>query len=239
MRRSRLFLENPTEPCACSAVLTIRPRGLSPRGYSPSGSDNRTFPPIESSPGFANIDAVAPLTLVRATMIVATVAWALGEALMRRSATADRWARVSWTIGIALALIHVVLAFQLVYAWDHEAAVAATVQQAADRFGWGWRGGIYVNYVFLALWLADVCWWWLAPAAHASRSRRFETARLALFTFMFLNGAVVFASGTGRLVGIASVTVVLISAASAADKRQYGAEGLRQGRAARDHRVQR
>jgi hypothetical protein len=172
-------------------------------------------------------------------MILATVAWALGEALMRRSPRSDRWARAIWTTGIALALIHVGLAFQLVYAWDHEAAVAATMRQAAERFGWGWRGGIYVNYVFVALWLADVCWWWLAPASRASRSPRIETARVAFFTFMFLNGAVVFASGTGRLVGIAAVTVVLISTASAADKRQYGAEGLRQERADRDHRVQR
>jgi hypothetical protein len=182
---------------------------------------------------------VTPLTFVRGTMILATVAWALGEAFMRRSAAADRWARLSWTIGIALALIHVALAFHLVYAWDHEAAVAATARQAADRFGLGWRGGIYLNYVFLSFWLADVGWWWLAPVSRASRSPRIETARLAVFTFMFLNGAVLFASGTGRLVGMAAVAVVLISTASGADKRQYGAEGLRQGRADRDHRVQR
>jgi hypothetical protein len=143
-------------------------------------------------------------------MILATVAWAVGEALMRRSPVSDRWARAFWTMGIALALAHVVLAFQLVYAWNHEAAVAATVRQAADRFGWDWRGGIYANYVFLALWLADVGWWWLAPASHASRPLAIEAARLALFTFMFLNGAVVFASGTGRLVGIASVAVALL-----------------------------
>jgi hypothetical protein len=143
-------------------------------------------------------------------MILATVAWAVGEALMRRSPVSDRWARAFWTMGIALALAHVVLAFQLVYAWNHEAAVAATGRQAADRFGWDWRGGIYVNYVFLALWLADVGWWWLAPASHASRPLGIEAARLALFTFMFLNGAVVFASGTGRLVGIASVVVALL-----------------------------
>jgi hypothetical protein len=144
-------------------------------------------------------------------MILATAAWAIGEALMRRSPGADRLARSFWTIGIALALIHVLLAFQLVYAWSHDAAVAATVQQSVDRVGWGWRGGIYVNYVFLMAWLADVCWWWLAPGWHASRSMRIETARLLLFTFMFLNGAVVFASGTARLAGIASVAIVLIA----------------------------
>jgi hypothetical protein len=154
---------------------------------------------------------VTSLTIVRGTMILATIAWAAGEALMRRSPVCDRVARAIWTMGIGLAVIHVVLAFQLIYGWDHEAAVQATVQQAADRFGWGWRGGIYVNYVFLALWSADVCWWWLAPASHVSRSLHIEVTRLALFTFMFLNGAVIFASGIGRVMGVASVGLVLLA----------------------------
>ena len=158
--------------------------------------------------------AMGELTIVRGTMIVATVAWAVGEVLMRRSPASDRLARGFWSAGVALALLHVVLAFELVYAWDHEAAVAATAQQAGDRFGWGWRGGIYINYTFLALWLADVCWWWAHPASHASRSLRLETARLAVFTFMFFNGAVVFATAAGRLVGIAAVTAVLLGSPS-------------------------
>jgi hypothetical protein len=144
-------------------------------------------------------------------MIAATVAWAAGEVLMRQPSAPDRLARAIWTLGIALAFVHVVLAFQLVYGWDHEAAVVATVQQTADRFGQGWRGGIYVNYVFLAIWLADVSWWWLAPASRASRSSKLETARFWFFAFMFFNGAVVFASGIGRLIGIASVSVALLA----------------------------
>jgi hypothetical protein len=151
-------------------------------------------------------------------MIVATMMWAAGEISMRRSLRSDRLARSVWTVGIALALVHVVLAFQLVYAWNHEAAVAATARQAADRVGWGWRGGIYVNYVFLAVWLGDVCWWWIAPESHASRSPRLETARLALFAFMFFNGAVIFASGAGRLVGIASMGIVLLASPA---RRRY------------------
>ncbi len=154
------------------------------------------------------------LTIVRGTMILATIAWAVGEMLMRRSPLSDRWARGIWTMGIALALIHVVLAFALVYGWDHAAAVAATAQQTADRLGWGWRGGIYVNYVFLAVWFADVCWWWAAPASHATRSLRIETARLMLFTFMFFNAAVVFASASRRLVGIAAVAAALLASPS-------------------------
>ena len=114
---------------------------------------------------------------VRDTMILATIAWAIGEALMRRSPRLDRFARASWTVGIILALAHVALAFHVVYAWNHEVAVAATARQAAQLVGWEWRGGIFVNDIFLALWLADVGWWWVAPASHASRSLRFEAAR--------------------------------------------------------------
>jgi hypothetical protein len=110
------------------------------------------------------------LTIVRGTMIAATVAWTLGEVLMRRSPASDRLARLAWTSGIALAVLHVVLAFEFVYAWDHGAAVAATAQQTADLVGWGWRGAIYINYIFLTLWLADACWWWMAPRSHAARS---------------------------------------------------------------------
>jgi hypothetical protein len=157
---------------------------------------------------------MSALTIVRGTMLLATIAWAAGEVLMRRSPASDRLARATWTAGIALALVHVGLAFEFVHAWDHEAAVAATARQAADRFGWGWRGSIYVNYLFLALWLADAAWWWIAPASHAARPLRVETARLALFIFMFVNGAVIFASATGRIVGVAAVAAVLVAAPS-------------------------
>jgi hypothetical protein len=154
-------------------------------------------------------------------MILATLAWAAGEALMRRSPRADRWARLAWTLAIVLAAVHVTLAFHYVYQWDHEVAVAATAQQAAERFGWGWRGSIYVNYVFLSFWLADVCWWWAAPTSHASRSLRFEIARLATFVFMFVNGAIIFASGIGRLAGIAAVTAVLLASSVSRSRTQY------------------
>jgi len=148
--------------------------------------------------------------IVRGTIIVAMVAWTTGEVLMRRSCALDRLARAAWTSGVALAVVHVVLAFEFVYAWNHGAAVAGTSQQTADVVGWAWRGSIYVNYIFLTCWFADVCWWWAAPASHAARSLRFETARLALFTFMFFNGAVVFATPATRVAGIGAVTAVLI-----------------------------
>jgi hypothetical protein len=150
------------------------------------------------------------MDFVRGTMLFATVAWAIGEVLMRRSLELDRLARWSWTAGIALAFVHVYLAFEVVYRWDHEAAIVATAQQAAARFGQGWRGGIYVNYVFIAVWFGDVCWWWVAPRSHATRSFVAEAVRLAFFVFMFVNGAIIFASAPGRWVGMVAVAAVLL-----------------------------
>jgi hypothetical protein len=148
---------------------------------------------------------------VQTTIILATLAWAAGEVLMRRSPRADQWARAAWTAGIGLTLLHVALAFHVVYGWHHELAVAETARQAEERVGLAWRGSIYVNYVFLAIWLADTCWWWTSPASHASRSRRLELARLAMFVFMFVNAAIVFASGVGRVAGVCAVAAVLCS----------------------------
>src|SRR5262245_5339783 len=85
---------------------------------------------------------VTPLAAVRGTMLLAAVAWALGEALMRRNASLDRLARTFWTAGIALALVHVALAFQFVYRWDHDKAIEATTRQTAELVGCDLRGGI-------------------------------------------------------------------------------------------------
>jgi hypothetical protein len=149
---------------------------------------------------------------VRFCAFLATIGWAASEALMRRSRAVDLAARACATAGLGFALAHVALAFAVVYAWDHAAAVAGTAQQTAAVVGWGWRGGIYVNYAFLVLWLGDVVWWWIAPAAHAARSRRAEGVRFLVFAFMFVNAAVVFAPLPGRLIGIAAVTLAIVAA---------------------------
>jgi hypothetical protein len=55
--------------------------------------------------------------------------------------------------------VHSLIAFSVRYNWDHDAAVRATATQAAEIYGVAWRGSLYVNYVFLALWLL-AAWPW-------------------------------------------------------------------------------
>jgi len=148
---------------------------------------------------------------VRITMLVATMAWAMAEVIARRRRPGGTAARGLYTLGIALTLVHAALAFHVVYAWSHGAAAADTARQTADLTGWAFGGGLIVNYLFLALWAGDAGWWWLAPASRAARAPRVEAMRLGVFVFMFANGAIVFAAGVGRLVGIASVGAVIIA----------------------------
>jgi hypothetical protein len=145
---------------------------------------------------------------VRGTMLLATVAWALAELSRTDHIRGRQW----WTIGAGLAVIHVLLAFHAVYAWSHEAAVVDTARQTAALTGWSWGGGVSVNYVFIAIWIADAAWWWIEPASHEARPQTIERARFALFVFMFANGAIVFASGIGRIVGVVCVGAVVVSA---------------------------
>jgi hypothetical protein len=74
--------------------------------------------------------------------------------------------------------------------------------------------------VFLLWWFADAVWWWMAPVAYIARSQTFERARLAVFLFMFVNGAIIFAGGVARAVGVPSVAAVCVAWAFATPMRR-------------------
>ncbi|WP_395741563.1 hypothetical protein [Prosthecobacter sp.] len=110
-------------------------------------------------------------------------------------------ARIWWTIGCLVLLMHVACAFHFVHHWSHGAAFEATAQQTAAVTGFGSGSGLWVNYAVLALWLGDVCWWWLAPARHESRSRRSEWLLQGFLAFIWFNATVVFGHGMTRWLG--------------------------------------
>jgi hypothetical protein len=151
---------------------------------------------------------LAPLA-IRGTIILSTMAWAAAEYVSLLYP--DRWraARMLWTAGALLAGAHAVAALQIVYGWDQQAAIAATARQTAALTGLDWGGGLYVNYAFITLWLTDAALWWRSPARYVNRTRLHRSSLRAIFLFMFINGAIVFANGPGRAVGaIAVVTVI-------------------------------
>ena len=141
------------------------------------------------------------------TIAASTVAWAIAECC-RVLGWQMTLARLVWSAGAVAMTVHAVSAFAIVYRGSHEVALAETARQTAALTGFDSGFGLYVNYAFLTIWLADAAWWWSGPAARG-RTAGLGWTRLGLFLFMFVNGAVIFADGWMRTIGIVCVTAVV------------------------------
>ncbi len=150
--------------------------------------------------------------LTRVTIWLALGLFAAAQIERRRAAPATsmtgRWL---FSVGCSLYLAHVVLAFDVHYGWSHAIAYAETAIQTEAFTGLRWGWGIYVSYLFSAIWVGETAWWWLAPEGYHTRVHRLDLAMRAFFLFMILNGAVVFVSGPQRLLGVAIVVVLLVA----------------------------
>jgi hypothetical protein len=100
-------------------------------------------------------------------------------------------ARIAWTAAAAIYLLHVYGAFEYFYAWSHTLAYRETARQTAGLFGVNSGAGLYLNYAFTAVWLADCTWWWLSPESYRVRPVLVSAGVHAFLAFMFLNATVV------------------------------------------------
>ena len=135
---------------------------------------------------------------------------AISFLLTARTLCGRRAARLAWSIGCLLYLAHVWGAFQFFHGWSHQAAYEETARQTGELFGLAWGGGLYFNYLFTLVWLADVIWWWSHEGSYRGRPRWIATLIHGFMAFMFFNGAVVFASGFSRWVGLAAMPILLL-----------------------------
>ena len=74
-----------------------------------------------------------------------------------------------WFGGAILCAIHMMLALGLRHGWSHQSSVEVTVAQTAAVYGVHWGAGIYFNYLFVAVWLAESAWWCINPKSFVSR----------------------------------------------------------------------
>ena len=128
-----------------------------------------------------------------------------GRSLTPRGAAPPRWAWWTFAGGLALSVAHTLLAFGTVHQWSHADAVRSTAIQTAAIYGVAFGAGVYVNYVFLAAWLADAWWWRSSPPGHVRPAAAVWALR-AFYMVIIFNAAVVFAGGLRRVVGLALVS---------------------------------
>ncbi len=120
-----------------------------------------------------------------------------------------RWRRWAWTAGLIAYLAHVAAAFAFQHDWSHDAAFRETARRTGELFGVQSGAGLYFNYVFTAVWLADVVWLWTNAETYRTRPRWVSVSVHAFMAFMFFNATVVFASGWVRWLGLAATAILL------------------------------
>lgn len=137
----------------------------------------------------------------------------------------EKASRLLWTGGLIAYSVHVVAAFHWVHGWSHERAWVETARQTEEMFGVATGAGLWFNHLFTLVWTFDVLWWWLAPASRRRRSAALSVALHGFLAFMFFNGAVVFASGFSRWVGIAGMALLALIVATKARARRRASLG--------------
>jgi hypothetical protein len=136
-----------------------------------------------------------------ATAWIAVTLFVAGEAGRLRRPVPD-WAWRASLTGAILCAVHMVIAMGHHHHWSHSAAVGATAQQTASVYGLAWGGGLYVNYFFVAVWLAYLWRWWTPPAGAAAQRPVVLWGLRAFFFTIIFNATVVFAVSRMRAAGI-------------------------------------
>ena len=111
---------------------------------------------------------------------------------------------VLWSIGAAFATFHTATALHAFHGGSLSEAIESTARRTEETFGMRVGSGIYVNYAFVAVWWLDAIWRW---RFRSSRYRPIENAIDWFLIAISFFGAVVFATGPIRYLGIGAIIV--------------------------------
>lgn len=138
------------------------------------------------------------LGLVRWSIRAAIVCYALRVLADAADRGSPKARRAIWTLGLTCYVAHVAAAFHFVHHWSHTQAWRETARQTAAVVGWESGAGLWANYAFTALWLADAAAWWIIGPAYPSRYRPTYITVQIVFAFFVFNGTAVFGPGFWR-----------------------------------------
>ena len=110
----------------------------------------------------------------------------------------------AWTLGCAFSVLHIAVAFHLGHGWSHRAAWEHTREVG------GYGDGVFVNYAFVLVWLADVLWAWVAINSYLARPGWLKWSVIGFLAFVVFNAAVVFGGWDSRVAFGAGVLGAII-----------------------------
>ncbi|MDY3554710.1 hypothetical protein R5W24_003839 [Gemmata sp. JC717] len=135
---------------------------------------------------------------IRSSAVRVVLVWCFAWPIALARTIAARL-RALWTLGCALLLVHIAVAFHVGHGWSHAAAWEHTRQVG------GYGDGVFVNYVFALVWVVDVVWAWVAFDSYLRRPHRLTWAVHGFFLFVIFNAAVVFGGWVSRVLFVVFV----------------------------------
>jgi hypothetical protein len=158
---------------------------------------------------------------IRATAWISLLAWCAAEWARASRGEQAGAPRLAFTLGLLAMVVHSFFAFALRYHFSHEAALLDAARQIEQVTGRpSSPRGFYANHAFMAWWTLEAAAWWRDPAGYAGRARALVWASRLVFVFMFANGAIVFARGPVRGLGVLALLAVIAAWAAQARWRR-------------------
>jgi hypothetical protein len=144
---------------------------------------------------------------IRLAMICLVACLALEILGVRR---VDRRLSALWLLGALFSFGHSLGAFGAFHHFDHAEALESTATQTEAFLGVRVGAGLYVNYVFVAVWLWDASARMTAPQWYARLPAATTWIVYGFLIFIAINGTIVFKSGLIRGLGIACLVGLLL-----------------------------
>ena len=113
-----------------------------------------------------------------------------------------------WLLGALFAMAHSWGALMTFHHGSQEAALKSTAEQTEQLLGFRFGAGLYVNYLFVVVWLADAVFRLLAPSRYILLPNWYRRSVIGFLVFIAINGAIVFKSGWIRIVGVGCVCLL-------------------------------
>lgn len=117
---------------------------------------------------------------------------------MTRRPLSNRLSRIystAWIAGASALLVHIAGSYGLVHHWSHAEALDATARQSEQVVGVRAAWGVYVNFVFAAVWLLYSA----AMSKYGGPIKRIDSVVYVFAAAMMFSATVIFEAGWIRI----------------------------------------
>jgi hypothetical protein len=146
------------------------------------------------------------LWCIRCSILFLVVAF--GRQLTGRPKT-ERLNATIWLIGALFAAAHSLGSLATFHHFSQAEAFESTAQQTQDLLGFRFGAGLYVNYVFVVVWLFDALFRMFQRDRYQQLPTWYHYSVEGFLAFIAINGTIVFKSGWLRWTAIACIAVLI------------------------------